>query len=150
MLFLPSQSRFGNEWCSWVTSHRPSCLRRPSGEPQPIGRIARQLLRHAASQQRPDEGDVVAGRDLELGDLERGALPLPLEERRPQVPVGGEPSDTLVRRWHVEHDDVVRVILDDRVEIAGVDRIGPPPDQRLNLLRLHLPRCCHRVVSLLR
>lgn len=90
------------------------------------------------------------GGDLELGDLERGALPLPLEERRRQVPVGGEPSDALVRWWHVEHDAVVRVVLDDRVEIADVDGIGAPPDQGLDLLGLDAPVGCHEVVWLRR
>ena len=76
----------------------------------------------------------LARRHGQLGDLERRALPLPLEERRPGLAVGVDAPDAVVRRRHVEHDDVVGVVGEHRVQVAGVHRRRPPFDQRADLL----------------
>ena len=68
------QSVLGNEWCSWVTIQRAVLLAQPDGEAQAAGPALRELGWRAAAQQGVREGDVVAGGDVELDDLEDRAL----------------------------------------------------------------------------
>ena len=51
----------------------PPCvaLAQPDGEPQAVGWVPAELLLGTTAEQRPDEGDVVAGGDVHLLDLER-------------------------------------------------------------------------------
>jgi hypothetical protein len=71
---------------------------------------------------------------VEPDDLERRAADLPLEERRPRVAIGVDAADAVVRRRDVEHDDVLGVVDEHGVDVAGVDRLGPALDQGADLL----------------
>ena len=75
----------------------------------------------------PGEGDVLAGGDVELDDVER--RPAPATRRsRPGVAVGVDAAHALVRRRDVEHHDVVGVVGQHRVQVTG--RAPPPPSAR--------------------
>jgi len=63
-------------------------LAQPDGEAKAVVGIFLQLLLGAAPEQCVRERNVVPGRDVERGDLERGTLLLPLEERRPGLAIG--------------------------------------------------------------
>src|SRR3712207_4592673 len=85
------------------------------------------------------ERDVLAGGDGELDDLEHAAGSLPLEERRPGLPVGVEAPDPVVRWGYVEHHDDRRGVLQHRLEVAGVHGTGPAVDQAMDLVT-HEPK----------
>nr|WP_261986578.1 hypothetical protein [Actinomadura sp. HBU206391] len=78
-------------------------------------------------------GDVVTCGDVQRLDLEQGALSLPLEERRPRLPVGIDAAYALVRWRHVEHHDVLGVVREHAAHVAAVHRLGPVLDQRPDL-----------------
>ena len=68
---------------------------------------------------------------------------MPGEERWPGLAVGGDPTYAAFRRWHVEHDDVVAVIGENRIQVTAVHRIGPVLNERPDLSlchREHRPR----------
>ena len=67
---------------------------------------------------------------------------MPGEERWPGLAVGGDPTYAAFRRWHVEHDDVVGVIGENRIQVTAVHRIGPVLNERPDLSRCH--SCEHR------
>ena len=99
-------------------------------QPEPVAWVALELLQRAATQQSVREGHVLPGGDVERDDLERCTVPLPGEEWGPGLAVGGDPAYAVFRRWHVEHDDVVAVIGENRIQVSAVHRTGPVLDER--------------------
>src|SRR6266511_1357285 len=103
------------------------------GESEAVRGIPLQLISGSAAEQGPGEGDVVACRDIELDNLERRTLSLPLEERGPGLAVRVDAPHAVVRWRHVEHDDVIGMVGQDGLEVSGVDRPGPALDERPDL-----------------
>src|SRR3954453_18787687 len=101
------------------------------GQSQPAFRRLGELLLGPAAQQRPGERRVLALGHVELDDVEDRAGGLPSEERRPRLAIALFAADPLVRRWNVEHDDVVSVSVEHRVELPLVNGAGPGSDQLL-------------------
>jgi len=97
------------------------------GQPEPIRRVVREVPRRATPEQRPGEGDVLAGLHVDLVDLEACDLPLPVDKGRPPVPLGAgtRTSPAAGCRKH----NVVRVVLDHGREISGMDSGCPAPDK---------------------
>ena len=92
---------------------------------QSVVGVGFEILGLAAAQQRPRERDVGARRHVEFDDLELRALALPVEERRPGIPVLVDAAQTPVRRRHVEHHDVRIMFRQHRIKITGVYRRRP-------------------------
>jgi hypothetical protein len=115
-------------------------LVQPEREPEAVRWVIRELLRGSATQKGVGVGDLVAGRDVQGHDLKRGAPRLPIEERRPRLAVGVDAADAVVRRRNVEHLDVIRVVREDAIHVAGVHRLGPPLDQRPDLFLVFVHR----------
>ena len=115
-------------------------------------------MAHRPSQQ-TIESDVFAGPDHKKlrvlrpahKDLARAPAhefnhPIPMRGRRlgpgdegaswPGLAVGGDPTYAVFRRWHVEHDDVVAVIGENRIQVTAVHRIGPVLNERPDLCRV--------------
>src|SRR5215204_1191398 len=103
---------------------------------QPLLGVLRELLRLSTAKKRVRIRHLGAGGYLELDDLERGAARLPLEERRPGVAVRLDSAHAVLRRRHVEHDDVVRVSSEDALHVTGVHGDRPALDQASDLLSL--------------
>src|SRR5262245_16708100 len=112
----------------------PVDLAQADGEPQPLVRIAFELLGRATPQQRERESNVLSCRDVERLDLERSAGRLPIEEGRPGLAVGVDAADALLGRRDVEHDDVGRVAGEHGGHVAVVYCRGPALDQVADLL----------------
>src|SRR5713226_2246897 len=109
-------------------------LAQADGEPQPLLRLALELLGRAALQQRERERDVRVGRDIQRLDLEHRAGRLPFEESRPGLTVGVDAADALLGRRDVEHDDAGGVVGEHGVHVAIVDGGGPALDQVADLM----------------
>src|ERR687892_2503490 len=116
----------------------PVYLPQPDGEAQTVLSIRSQFLLSAAAQQRVREGDVFARGDFERDDLERSALLLPLEERRPRLTIGVDAPHAIVGWRNIEHHDVVGVIGQDTIHVTLVHRPRPTLDQCSDL-RLVVP-----------
>src|SRR4051794_5421934 len=106
-------------------------LPQAQGQSEPAFRGLGELLLGPAAQQCPGERCVLALGHVELDDVEHRAGGLPSEERRPRLAIALLAADPLVRRWNVEHDDVVSVSVEHRVEVPLVNGAGPGSDQRL-------------------
>jgi hypothetical protein len=105
----------------------------PERQPQAVLGLGLELVSRPAAQECVGEGEALAGRDLEGDDLERGLACLPLEESGPGAAVCVNASHALVGRRDVEHDHVARVVGEDGVNVAGVDRLGPLLDEGADL-----------------
>src|SRR4051794_29456131 len=106
-------------------------LPQAQGQSEPAFRGLGELLLGPAAQQCPGERCVLALGHVELDDVEHRAGGLPSEERRPRLAIALLAADPLVRRWNVEHDDVVSVSVEHRVELPLVNGAGPGSDQLL-------------------
>ena len=122
------------------------------------GGVAEAIVAHRPSQQ-TIESDVFAGpdhkklrvlrpahKDLARVPAHEFQHPIPMRGRRlgpgdegaswPGLAVGGDPTYAVFRRWHVEHDDVVAVIGENRIQVTAVHRIGPVLNERPDLCRV--------------
>src|SRR5215213_7748657 len=106
-------------------------LAQAEGQSEPAFRSLGQLVLGPAAQECPSEPCVLALCHVELDDVEDCAGGLPGEERRPGLAIVLLAADPLVRRWNVEHHNVVSMSVEHRVEIPLVNGAGPGSDQLL-------------------
>ena len=88
----------------------PRLLAKTKRETQPVRRVVRQVLRSPATEQTVREGDIRARRHIQRDQFEDRTLPLPGKERRPGLAIRLDSPHSIIRWWHVEHHDVVRVV----------------------------------------
>jgi hypothetical protein len=106
------------------------------GDAQAIAGVETQLVLGRTTQQGPRERDVGSGGDLKVNELERPSRSLKFKEWRPRRPIRIEPANSLLGRRYVEHHDVLGVIRENGVKLAGVYAGRPPRDQCSNLLHV--------------